>query len=81
MMIQPSPYPDRVYDRAMVINLDQRAKPFIQLLLEETVSATVKHRQRLPARPMNSQAGISERIKALDKYLMTHFGSPSVIAS
>ncbi|MDX9808194.1 MAG: AAA family ATPase [Acholeplasma sp.] len=66
---------DKVYDRAMVINLDKKAKPFIprevkgrsvsSITFEALVSKARKEYEL-------SQRNL-KRIKQLDQYLMTHF--------
>jgi hypothetical protein len=66
---------DKVYDRAMVINLDQRAKPFIpRAVMGRTLSATRFNHLAMMARKTYELSHRNlRRIKQLDKYLMTHF--------
>jgi hypothetical protein len=66
---------DKVYDRAMVINLDKKAKPFIAKSVEgRSVSATHFQKLVMSARKSYELSNRNlRRIKQLDQYLMTHF--------
>ena len=66
---------DKVYDRAMVINLDKKAKPFLaRPTMGRSVSATkfealvTKAKKEYEISYRNLR-----RIRQLDSYLMTHF--------
>ena len=66
---------DKVYDRAMVINLDKKAKPFIPI---ETKGRSVSAKTfELLIQKARKEFELSQRnlrrIKQLDQYLMTHF--------
>jgi len=66
---------DKVYDRAMVINLDKKAKPFIP---KETKGRSVSAKTfELLIQKARREFELSQRnlrrIKQLDQYLMTHF--------
>lgn len=66
---------DKVYDRAMVINLDRKAKPFVaESTFGRRISAT-KFRELI--KKAQKEYAISNRnlrrIKELDKYLIEHF--------
>ena len=66
---------DKVYDRAMVINLDKKAKPF-DVPVQNSIKVSASHLDELYVRAQKEYA-ISERnqrrIRMLDKYLIETF--------
>ena len=66
---------DKVYDRAMVINLDKKAQPFIAKATEGRSVSTTKFRQLV--KKARKQYALSNRnlrrIREFDKYLMKHY--------
>ena len=66
---------DKVYDRAMVINLDKKAKPF-DVPVQSPIKVSASHLDELYVRAQKEYA-ISERnqrrIRMLDKYLIETF--------
>lgn len=66
---------DKVYDRAMVINLDKKAKPFLPKYTEgRSISADKFEKLIVKARKEYELSNRNlRRIRQLDQYLMTHF--------
>ena len=66
---------DKVYDRAMVINLDKKAKPFIAREVEGRRVSAQKFQDLV--KKAQKEYEITQRnlrrLKEFDKYLMTHF--------
>ena len=66
---------DKVYDRAMVINLDKKAKPF-EMPVQNSVKVSASHLEDLYEKA-RKEYSISERnqrrIRVLDKYLIETF--------
>ena len=66
---------DKVYDRAMIMNLDMKADPFIAPKTQKTVISAEQF-NRLAAEAMREYevtARNMKRIEELDKYLIKHF--------
>ena len=66
---------DKVYDRAMIMNLDMKAEPFIAPKTQKTVISAEQF-NRLTAEAMKEYevtARNMKRIEELDKYLIKHF--------
>ena len=66
---------DKVYDRAMVINLDKKAKPFIAKRIEGRSISHTRFRELVgEARKTYELSNRNlRRIKQFDQYLMAHF--------
>jgi len=66
---------DKIYDRAMVINLDKKATPYIAKEVQKR-SVTAKKFESLVLKAQKEYAisnRNSRRLRELDKYLTTHF--------
>ena len=66
---------DKVYDRAMIMNLDMKAEPFIAPKTQKTVISAEQF-NKLSAQAMKEYevtARNMRRIEELDKYLIKHF--------
>ena len=66
---------DKVYDRAMIMNLDMKAEPFIAPKTQKTVISAEQF-NKLSAQAMKEYEGTARnmrRIEELDKYLIKHF--------
>ena len=66
---------DKVYDRAMIMNLDMKAEPFIAPKTQKTVISAEQF-NKLSAQAMKEYEVTSRnmrRIEELDKYLIKHF--------
>ena len=66
---------DKVYDRAMVINLDKKAKPFLSKSVKGRSVSSIQFQKLVDKARKEYELSNRNlrRIKQLDQYLMTHF--------